>query len=578
MKLTRKHTILLVNTHFTRNIFYYFRGIIMLNRRLIPSLLLCCGLPVLGIFVTYLLVTTTSKEPMVTITADQNSVLTQARAQAAQLSDMPFITAYSGVIFDTDYKAKTFLERIDNLPDISNYYSLYTWKVRLFNPGKEHEITYIFLPNGTPWGFVELIPETFPGAALSETEAKEHAEIYALDTWHIDLRTASYKSHQSIKQKNGRIDHTFVYELQALEQNGGVRVEVKIAGDTVVSLVRFIEIPESFTRTYEEHRSLNGLLGFLAFIWMLLTICICVYLRKDMAASLVTAKLIDTTTYIGAGFSGISLLTVFNQFHELLTRYPTILTVDIFMMIAVLFSFLLFVVSTIFYTLLIRMVGAINTDILGYNRVNAFMNDDHHSLLPSPLFVTRMKWMYGIVPIWLGITTAFYVIMTTWYGWWSPENLIANPNILAHYVTWLNPLFISVHAGFTEECIFRIIPLATVLYCTRNNLYARKWLIPLTIIIQSLAFGAAHAHYPMEPFYARILELFLPSVMLSYLMLRWGWIWPIIIHSLYDFYLFALPIIHTNGYYGSKVMIIVISGMPLLLVSLYVSIKQATPE
>ena len=59
--------------------------------------------------------------------------------------------------------------------------------------------------------------------------------------------------------------------------------------------------------------------------------------------------------------------------------------------------------------------------------------------------------------------------------------------------------------------LFRALPIAAgVLIGQRYNM--RFTGLVIAMIIQALIFGAGHANYPAQPSYARVIELFLPSI------------------------------------------------------------------
>ncbi|MCE2494923.1 MAG: CPBP family intramembrane metalloprotease, partial [Alphaproteobacteria bacterium] len=105
----------------------------------------------------------------------------------------------------------------------------------------------------------------------------------------------------------------------------------------------------------------------------------------------------------------------------------------------------------------------------------------------------------------------------------------------------LNPLAISLQAGFWEECLFRAVPLAGAALLGERFGRRRAW-IAAAFIVQILIFGAAHANYPAQPAYARIVELILPSAVFGLLYLRFGLLPAIVLHFAFDAVLFSLPL------------------------------------
>ena len=134
--------------------------------------------------------------------------------------------------------------------------------------------------------------------------------------------------------------------------------------------------------------------------------------------------------------------------------------------------------------------------------------------------------------IFLAIDVLFYVI-TKKFGWWSPAGELSDPNILANYMPWFNSIAISLQAGFWEEALCRAIPLAGIVLLTRKSKYRNFWII-LVLIVQTLIFGSAHANYPQQPSYARVLEMVIPFIIFGLIYLGYGLIPIIIAHFAID--------------------------------------------
>ncbi len=173
---------------------------------------------------------------------------------------------------------------------------------------------------------------------------------------------------------------------------------------------------------------------------------------------------------------------------------------------------------------------------------------------------------YLIVPIKLAAVLGFYLISEKYFGFWSPASSSFDPNYLASIFPWYTGLAISLQAGFWEEMLFRALPIAAgVLIGQRYNMKFTGLVVAM--VLQALVFGAGHANYPAQPSYARVVELFLPSIIVyGMIYLKLGVVFGAITHYLYDVVLFSLPIWYSSGYIIDKFMTIIGGLIPLLVI------------
>ena len=172
----------------------------------------------------------------------------------------------------------------------------------------------------------------------------------------------------------------------------------------------------------------------------------------------------------------------------------------------------------------------------------------------------RTVGAYLLVGFNCAFVIAFYLFSTRYLGWWSPSEMLFDPNILATYVPWFSPIAQSLNAGFMEECLFRAIPLAGAALLG-DHFGKRNWWITAAFILQAVIFGAAHANYPIQPSYARLVELLIPSFIWGAIYLRFGLLTNIIAHTVYDIIWFSMPIFvsQTPHAFAYKITIIFIT-------------------
>src|SRR5881409_1060363 len=95
-----------------------------------------------------------------------------------------------------------------------------------------------------------------------EGEAQQTAETAAQRDWGIDFgRYRLVESSKDLKP-GGRTDHTFVYERQDESlREGHYRLRLVVGGEKLTELTHFVQIPEAFTRRYEQMRASNDAIG-----------------------------------------------------------------------------------------------------------------------------------------------------------------------------------------------------------------------------------------------------------------------------------------------------------------------------
>jgi membrane protease YdiL (CAAX protease family) len=96
----------------------------------------------------------------------------------------------------------------------------------------------------------------------------------------------------------------------------------------------------------------------------------------------------------------------------------------------------------------------------------------------------------------------------------------------------------------------------------------RRSAIVVAFVVQAVVFGSGHAPYPNQPFFARPVELILPSIGFGLLYLYFGLVPGIILHFTFDTTWFALPLFvtHAPGIWIQRVMVVGVVLVPLWVV------------
>jgi hypothetical protein len=416
----------------------------------------------------------------------------------------------------------------------------YTWRVRHFKEGDAHETLVRFTPEGAPYGFVVKLPDQEKGENKPVEEARRIAEETASGDWKIDFSAYQLVESSRDLRPGGRADHTFVYERQnARIRDGRYRLRLVVGGDKLTELTHFVQIPEAFSRRYEQLRSANDAI--------------------NAASSVAVFGL-----YI-AGFCGVGLFFMIRQ-RWILWRQATLWGVFIALLMGLqqLNSWPLLwmnydtAVSASGFALRQVMTGLGIFGAFGVLLTVSFMAAEtlsrrafpHHAQLwkvwSRPLSASREIFGqtltgYLLVAPFFAYEIILYFFAQGTLGWWSPSDTLVNPDMFANYLPSLSAISQAAQAGFWEECLFRAAPLATAALIG-DKLGKRRAFIAGAMILQALVFGSGHAGYANQPAYARVVELILPSFAFGALYLLFGLLPGIVLHFAYDTVWIALPL------------------------------------
>lgn len=115
--------------------------------------------------------------------------------------------------------------------------------------------------------------------------------------------------------------------------------------------------------------------------------------------------------------------------------------------------------------------------------------------------------------------------------------------------------------------MFRALPLATMLIIG-TKLNKKKFFLILGIILQAFIFSAAHAGYAQQPFYARMVELSITSVIMGFIYLRFGLLPAIIWHFSFDALLMNMSsfVTKSSDLIPDRIIFSIFFLLPLLII------------
>lgn len=445
------------------------------------------------------------------------------------------------------------------------YYTPYTWRVRHFKEFEKNETLFIFKPDGTAYGFIETLSDNTQGATLTSEQAQAIAQ-QAAQNWHITLADYILVEASKETRASGRIDHTYTYERPNIRiGNGYYRLKLVVSGDKLTEVSHSIKIPEEFSLKYKEMRSANNGIAFAATIAMIL-----LYFLGGCVIGLfflLRRRFVIWRPAIiwGVLIAALHVLTTINQLPMAWMNYNTTLATHVFLMQQLIGMIIQFIFMSIFYSLTFAAAeGLTRAAFADHPRLWQLWS---RSSAGSIEILGRTLGGYFMVAFYFAFIVLFYLVTTTFFGWWTPSDALSDPNILATYFPWLSSIVYSLGAGFWEECLFRAIPIAGAALIGKRLGRERLWII-IGFIVQALIFGAAHANYPAQPAYARLIELIYFSVVNGLVYMWFGLLPAIIAHFTYDVVWFSLPLFVSTapGAWFNQVMVILLTLIPLGIV------------
>ncbi len=505
------------------------------------------------------------------ISMDRNHALAAAR-EIATADHLGPADAREAASFSLDEETQTFVELEGGgktaftamLRD--RLYLAYTWRVRLFREGEVNEATIAFAPDGRPYGFVEKIKEDAPGAALDTAAAQQIAERDAASGWGVDFSPYRLLEHGQTRRPAGRVDHTFTYERASPTLNEGrYRLRLVVSGDRLTEVAPFVKVPEGFVRRYDSMRSANTTLGLVSVIGMVV-----LYGLGGMGVGLFLMLRLRWVIWRpaalwGIGISLVQTLVAVNEWPLVWMDYDTAVTPTLFFTEQLMGLAASFVAFSLIYTVSFMTAETLTRRAFGSHP--QFWRVWSRPVGASVEVLGRTVAGYLLVTAFFAYDVGLYVVATHRLGWWSPSEALFHPDVLAAYMPWFSAIANSLQAGFWEECLFRAVPIAGAALIG-DRLGYRRPAIVVAFVVQAIVFGSGHAPYPNQPFFARPVELILPSIGFGLLYLYFGLVPGIILHFTFDTTWFALPLFvaHAPGIWIQRVMVVAVVLVPLWVV------------
>jgi len=516
----------------------------------------------------------------VDIKMDRAEALKKAKSLALQMHWAPqsFQQAAS---FNLDSKTQNFIELTAGgskaFSEIihKHLFEPYTWVVRHFAEGDAHEAWISFTPQGGIYDFRLKIPATDPGASLPLAHALNIAKTTAEKTWGLYLAPFQLIENSQTTRSSGRIDHSFTFERKSevirgkdtdnSEEQGRFRLRLVVSGDQLTEISHFVKIPESFKLKYAAMRSYNELTKSFSVMTLILLYVLggcCLGLFFLARKKWVIWKTPMLFAVIVALLMSAEHL---NQFPLLWLNYDTALSSAAFILNGILGAVLVFFSEFLILTL--SFMAAESLTRKAFPQHIQFWKIWKPENASTWTVLGQTVGGYLSVGFFFAFVVLIYLLGSHFFGWWTPSDTLYQPNGLASFFPWLTGIANSLHAGFWEESLFRAIPLAGAALLGQKFGKKHFW-IGAAFLLQAVVFATAHADYPAQPYYARVVELMIPSFIFGGIYLTFGLLPGILLHFTFDVISFSLPLFMatTDHIWIDRWMTILLSLIPLWIV------------
>ena len=432
-------------------------------------------------------------------------------------------------------------------------YEPYQWQVRRFAARRVEEVLVAFTPTGDRYGFrLRLSEDELAGGNLDAAGARGLADATASE-WGVDMQRYRLLDSSQEALPSGRVDHELVYE-RADETLGDARfrLRLEVAGSRVSELTRFVYVPEAFSRRYADMRATNDVIALVAqAVFMLLFVLLGAGVGS---ALLLRRRWLEWRAPLvwGAIIAFLFGLNTINQLPLAWMSYDTALSATSFVLQQVGASVAIGLLGTplvAFFLLAGESMG--RRAFPGHVQQWRFWSPEVAS---STTALGMTLAAYLLVGLQLGYVVLFYLGTQRLEGWWSPADALVQPDLLATYLPWLQAVSVALFASFWEESVFRAVPIACAALLGAR--FGRRGLwIWSAVVLQAVIFAAAHANYPQQPPYARVVELTAPALLWGIVYVRYGLVPTILAHFLYDLSLFSLVLFESDAVVDQLVIV-----------------------
>jgi membrane protease YdiL (CAAX protease family) len=463
--------------------------------------------------------------------------------------------------FEHDSNAKVFLERSVGLEAskrlLEGEVRIWYWTHRWFRPLQREEYQVRVAPTGQIVSFQRLLPEELELPSLDAAAARAAAEQF-LPLAGVDPAALNPLS-ESRRELPKRTQWIFTWESPVTRPAGApYRYEVTVDGSDVGAYRQWLEVPESWIRSYEDLRSKNNAAGAVDMIFLALTMlaALVVFIGRIRRGDLKIRLVIWVSAICFVLVTGVAL----NGWPSALAAYDTTTSYPAFVAQQIVFAVLQGLGMALLLGVIVGSGEALYRE--RFPRHLAMPRVFSREALGSKRVFKGFILGYALVAVFLAYQVAFYLISER-LGAWAPAD-IPYDSILNTAFPWLAVLFIGFFPAFSEEFMSRAFSIPLFERIFRSKIFA--------IVLAGFIWGFGHTAYPNQPFYIRGLEVGIAGVVIGMLMFRYGLLPLLVWHYTVDAVYTSLLLFRSgNTYYvvSAAIASFVFILPPLVAIALY---------
>jgi hypothetical protein len=448
-------------------------------------------------------------------------------------------------------------------------YEPYTWNVRHYEEGGQHDLLVRYTLDGKFYGFFERLPTDAENANMDAESARIHAEQELVAQWGIALAEYEITEQTTDSIPSGRRYHTIIYTKSGISAGDATNcLRVTVSGSVLTEVTHFVGIPESFKTYYENLSAPNMQLFFIA-----LALAVLLYLIGGCIIGVYVLRKSGWFIWRDPLVLGILVslsmgLDYFNHWPTLWMSYGELydpqLSLNNFRIGLILkMAPRLLIMGTLFS---LTFMAAESLTRKAFPQHIRLWDIWTPAVAGSRRVLELTVGAFLFPAIYFAVYLKLSLLGSQSLGWWIPSEV--EPEILATVFPWASTIITGVQSGFWEECMFRAIPIAGCVLLGQKYASRRTGLV-VGIILQTFIFCAIHANYPQSPAYARlVVELLIPTIYLAFIYMYFGLLPAILLHCVSNIIWNSMPFFSATeaGGFLDFVRVCIIAGLPFWII------------